>query len=59
MGSRLVVEPDIIVQLNVKAAKWIGGRSAVLIEIVKVGGVDGVTRQETRWKRGNAAGVEL
>jgi hypothetical protein len=59
VGFRFVIEPNVIVELNVKAAQWVGGWGAVLVEVTEVGGINGVTGQETRRQWGNAAGVEL
>jgi hypothetical protein len=45
--------------MDVEAAERIGGRSAVLVQVAEVRGVNGVTGKKTRRQGGNAAGVEL
>ena len=43
VGFGFVVEPDIVVELNVKAAERVGSGCAVLVQVAVIGSVDRVT----------------
>jgi hypothetical protein len=59
VSDRLAIEPDIIVQLDVKTAQGVGCWCTVLVEVSQIRSVDGVTGQETRWQGRDTAGVEF
>lgn len=59
VGRRLLVKPNIIIHLDDEAAQGISGGGTVLVEVPKVGRINGVAGQEAGRERGDATRMKF